>query len=264
MDSAWVGALAASIAVPVAFAILRRFFPLPRGLETDRSLADLRQEYGRFELLSLPLLLALAPAATYLWWRLFLALATDSGFSHAAGVHALRPPRIAWLLPALLLGILSAGPAIEAILRRLLGERWREYVAYTNLRHGFDSEAIEKPFYFAFGGLAAVGAFLIANWYVLFTPSEIRLNPFFAVRERVFAYTDLVAIRTAPAFVAPNGKTVRRREYVLRFSDASAWNTTWDPSEATEGELRSLVQWVSERSGVSIEEAPLLAREELR
>jgi len=257
-----MGALLASIGVPIAFMILRRLYPVPRNVEVRRSLEDLRSEYMKWELLTLLLLFTIAPIATYVWWQLFLDFAPANCFSHDAAVFSLRPPRIAWLIPAMVLGLLSAGPLIDAMLRRFLEERYPEYVAYQNLRYGFDSAAIERPFYLAFGGLAAICVFMIANWYAVFTPAEIRINPFLAVRELEFRYSDVVSIDTAPAFVAPNGKAVRRREYVLHFSDASSWSTTNEPSDASEVELRSLVKAVSERSGVPISEVPILGREE--
>jgi hypothetical protein len=111
----------------------------------------------------------------------------------------------------MLLGILSAAPLMEGVLRHLLKGRYAEYVAYQNLRHGFDSEAIEKPFYLGFGGLCAFLACLIGNWYVLVTPTEIRLNPFFSLRERVFQYGDVAAIQTAAARSGIPTRTPRRR-----------------------------------------------------
>jgi hypothetical protein len=259
-----IGALAAAICVPITLLALRRLFPVPRGTQVDRSLSDLRKEYRRWELLTLPLYLAIAAIASYLWWKLFLGLATETGFAYDGAVFALRPARIAWLLPAMFLGMLSAGPAVNAVLRRLLKNRYYEYVAYQNLRYGFDSEAIVKPFCLGFGGLVAVGVFVIANWYAIFTTTEIRLNPFFSIRERSFSYADVVSIKTAPAFVAPNGKTVQRREYVLQFSDSTSWNTKDEPSDAAEAQVRSLVHAVSERSGTAISEIPVLHREDFR
>lgn len=264
VNSALIGALAASIGVPIAFLVLRRLFPVPPGAQVDRSLEDLRKEYGRWELLTLPLFLGIAPVASYLWWKLFLGLEAETGFAYDGAVFALRPAPIAWLIPAMFLGMLSAGPAVDAVLRRLLKDRYREYVAYQNLRHGFDSEAMAKSFYLGFGGLVAVSVLMIGSWYAIFTTAEIRLNPFFGIRERTFSYAEVVSIKTAPTFVAPNGKTVQRREYVVQFSDSTSWSTNYDPSEATEAQVRSLVRAVSERSGVAVSEIPVLRREVFR
>ena len=45
---------------------------------------------------------------------------------------------------------------------------------------------------------------MLSNWYVLFMPTQIRFNPLLGVKEHVFEYRDIVAIRTAPALIAPN------------------------------------------------------------
>jgi hypothetical protein len=262
MDSTWISATAVSIAVPLVFAALGRLYPAPPAPELDRSLADLTREYWKWEALCLPIFFAVAPVAGWLWWQIFLGLAGDPGFSAEGGVHALRPSPISWLIPAMFLGMLSAAPVLEGILRWLLKGRYREYVAYQNRRHGFDSEAIEKPFYLGVGGLSAIAACLIGNYYVLFTPNEIRINPLLGLRERVFAYEDVVAIHTAPALVAPNGDTVARREYAVHFSDSTLWNTNWDPSDATDEQVVSVVRAISERSGVPISELPVLGRDE--
>jgi len=103
---------------------------------------------------------------------------------------------------------------------------------------------------------------MLSNWYVLFMPTQIRFNPLLGVKEHVFEYRDIVAIRTASALIAPNGNTVQRREFVVRFSDSSSWNTNADPSEATEAQIAALVSAISERSGVLISELPVLGREE--
>lgn len=262
MSSTWLTPFAASFAVAFTMAMLRRLFPVPRGA-VERSLEDLRREYQRWELVTVLLLFAIAPLASYVWWKVLLAVSDGTGFSSDGEVFVLRPAPIAWLIPAMLLGLLSCGPSIDGIFRRLLKARYREYVAYQNLRHGFDSEAVERPFYLVFGGLAVVGVLLLADCEMAVTPQGIRWDPLFGVQERLLRYNDVVAIRTAPAFVAPNGDRVERREYVVRFSDSSGWNTTWDHSEASDSETLSLVRAISERSGVAISELPLLGRSEL-
>lgn len=263
-SSAWTGAVAALIGVPIVMALLRRLYPVSRDLDVGRSLDDLRREYGKWEFVTAALVFIIVPVTTFLWWRLFLAAASGSGFSADGDVVTLRPTQIAWLLPAMVLGTLSASPLLDASLRGLLGSRYREFVAYQKLRHGFDTEAISIPFYLVFGGLAAIAAALLFDWYAAFTPAGIELNPLFGFGERTLGYADVARIETAPTFIAPIGKTVSRRMYVLRFSDASSWNANEDPSGATEDQLRAIVEAVSARSGVTITELPVITREMMK
>lgn len=264
MDSGWIAATAGAIGASVAMSLMRRFYPAPPPPKLRRSLAELQEEYGKWELLSIPLFFAIAPAAAYLWWRLLLALTGPGGFFHEGELFSLRPRPIVWAIPSGLLGLISSIAPINAILRHLLRERYAEFVAYGNLRHGFDGDAIEKPMYLGFGGLAAIAVFMLGNWYIVFGLEQIRFNPFLGVSEHVFTYQDVEAIETAPAFVAPNGRVVRRREYVVEFSDGTAWNTNADPSDASKADVAALIEAISERSGVPITELPLLRRDAFR
>ena len=258
MSYSWIGAVVTSIAIPIAFAVLRRIYPVSGGAPVGRSLDDLQREYGRWELLSLPLLFTIVPAASYLWWSLFLALAPSSGFSHIGGSFAVRPAAVIWACPGLLLGILTASAPMNAVYRALLGDRYREFISYQNLRSRFDAERFMTPLYLGGGALAAIAVFLLANWYILFTPTEIRYNPLFGFRERVFDYRDVVAIETAPAYITRNGRTVYRREYAVRFSDSTSWYTNWDPSEASDVQLLSLMLSISEHASVPLTELRVL------
>jgi hypothetical protein len=241
---------------------LGRLFPLRRAPDA-RSLDDLRAEYGRWDAISALVTTVAAAPLAYAWWRLFLAVAPGVGFASDGDVFSLRPTGVFWAPPAMLLGILCAAPILDQVLKRSLGPRYREYEEYVSLRNGFDSKRLAAPVFVVFGALAVVGALAIFDWHVRFAASEIRLDPLLGVGERTISYADVKAITTAPAFVAPIGRTVERRTYVLRFSDGSTWNTGQDPSGATCDDLRAVMETIAQRSGVPITEVPVLTRRDL-
>ena len=74
MESAIVGAIAALVGVPLVMAALARLYPRPSASTAGpKSDEELRREFRRWDLLSRGILLLVAPAAGYLWWRAFLA-----------------------------------------------------------------------------------------------------------------------------------------------------------------------------------------------
>jgi hypothetical protein len=263
MNSAWIGWAAVAIGVPLTFAVLRRIYPAQPALSSSRTLEDLRGEYARWELLGLPLYLLFAPIGTYLCWQLFLGVSDGVGFIETNEGLFLWPAPIAWLLPAMFFGLILSWPPIDFIYRRMLRERYPEYVAYQSRRFGINFQKLLFPFYAFLAGLSALFVLLLANCYVHITPEHIRINPFFGVSERVYPYAEVSNIRTAPAFIAPNGNRVDRRLFIVTFSDSRTWNTNDNPSDASESEVVAVIRAISERSGKPISEVSLLMREDL-
>lgn len=264
MDPVAIGAIAGAVSVPVAFAVFRRVLPNPGTPNLGRSLESLRGEYAKWELATVLLLFIFAPAATFAIWQAFLLFAAPVPFSMDGDQFTLKAAPVVWLFPAMALGLLAAGPLSELVLRCLLGGRYGELLAYQSLRHGFRVEVLEKPLYLGLGGVGVGLAAAIANWHIEFSPTEMRWNRFWSLREQILPYSEISAIKTAPAFVAPNGRTVSRRERVIQFHSAHAWSTLSDPSEATEAQLEHLFRSVSDWSGVPIEDVALLTRDDLR
>lgn len=265
MDPLALGAVAGSVSVALAFAIFRQLLPISSAAGSSRSLESLRSEYSRWELFTVLLLFVFAPAATFLLWKGFLLLfGVPEPFSKVGEAFHLMPAPVVWLFPAMALGLLASLPPVELVLRWLLGSRYLEFAYYQSLRLGFRTEALEKPLVF---GLALVGAVLaacIANWQIVFSPVDVRWHRFWALREEVLLYTDVLAIKTAPKFVAPAGREVRRRESVIQFRSAGSWSTLREPSEATDEQLNELLAAVSRWSGIPIQEVPILTRNDLR
>jgi hypothetical protein len=214
-------------------------------------------------LLGLPLYFLFAPIGTYLCWQLFLGVASGVGFIETNEGFFLWPSPIAWLLPAMFFGLLLSWPPIDFIYRSMLRDRYPEYVAYQSRRFRVDFQKLLIPFYVCLAGLSALFVLLLANCYVHVTPEHIRINPFFGIAERVYPYSEVSNIRTAPAFVAPNGNRVDRRLFIVAFSDSRTWNTNDDYSDASESEVRSVIRAISERSGKPISEVSLFTREDL-
>lgn len=248
MNAVWV----VPIAVPLVFALFRRLYPARPKLRSSRSLEDLRAEFGRWHALGFVMFLVFAPLTGLLWWGLFVSVFSDGGFMLKGATYTLRPGSEMWAIPAIFLSIVSAGPPSALVYRWRLKGKYDEFQAYLGLKYGYDPTAASRLMYLAVGTLSAVGVAALANWYAVFSPSQIVLDNFLSLRSHAYRYEQLASIQKAPAFVAPNGDIVRRLVYELRFDDGTSWNTEQEPSEASGMQIAGLMKVVSQRSGVPV------------
>lgn len=117
--------------VPMMMRILRRLFPLPAAYaEAGKSLEELSPEYCKWKWFFLLLLfLFSAPLALVWWWILDQAgILIASHFSDA--VFQLRMSRIAWIVPAMPLGMLTSALPLTLFSHWCLKERYSEYIRY--------------------------------------------------------------------------------------------------------------------------------------
>jgi hypothetical protein len=262
MEAALVGGLAALIGVPIVMAMLGRLYPVTGAADETRSLEELRREFLRWDLAARALLLLVAPATGYVWWRVFVNLGSAVERSYPEAAFTFPPTPIAWALPALFAGIVSSGPVITSSMKLILGERYPRFLSYQDSIYRMNTQAMNRPFYIGSVSMIAIGVFIIANWYTYVTDTHLVANPFFGFSEQSHRLSDLTQIRTAPTLIAPNGNRVQRREYVLKFADGGHWTTKWNPSESSADVIQALISHVSSKGGVPPTELEYLANDE--
>lgn len=259
MNSVAIGALAAALAVPLAFRALRRVLPISAPTPDQRPIEELRAQYGEADLRARGLLVVLATAAFWPIWKalqLFGALGVPK--AHDA-VYMLLPHSVVWIIPALFLSMVVASVVVEVVLRRQLRDAYDEFVRYGSRLIGFDTARIARPVYATFTVACLAGSALIANWYVYVTPRALVVNPFFSLRERALSFERIDRIVTAALFRAPLGNEAERGEYVVHTSDALSWGTMEDPSSLSAARKTEIMQYISRQSGVPIREVRVLS-----
>ncbi len=251
--------VASMLAVGIAMAILKGLCPAAKPAPAGRSKADLKKEFHRWFQCEPYVLLAFMVPTTFLSWKLLLLIAGLMPLDIPEEGYALVPPRGFWFLPAMIfVAPVPTGLLAIQVFKLLLRGRYPDYVRYVELEQGIDESAVEKPLIAILGALAALAIWLSAHWYVYFTPDEIVVNALFRLREERFAYTEVSEIQTAPAFVAPLGNRVHRREYVVRFRNGRSWSSDSTLAADQSALLPAIVRYVSERSGVPVEEVAVL------
>jgi hypothetical protein len=264
LDSGSTVALVVAVAVPLAMKALARFFPdRAPPVATAASLEELQARYGKWDAI---VFLVAAAACAPLGWLLWLALR-----GLAAAIAALLPPAEFlwvvgppyWGLPAALLAFGLLFPVASWVERRLLGERLAEYRVYQRLKTRMDVARVGRLFGTVLALAAAVAILLGLDCSVQLRADELVINRYLGLGEVRHPMHEVVAIRTAPALVAPNGNLVARREYVVRFADGTSWSTNGLLAEVTPEERRRFAERLAELSGAPVEEVEVLTNEEL-
>lgn len=184
----------------------------------------------------------------------FLATATLVPHSVPGAAFVLRPARVLYVLPGLLIGVATGGFLEGRIDRWILKERYSDgwFVEYRRRRQrarpptARDYLSERRAMTFMVPILAVVGLIsfcLDLDAYAYATPSEIVVNPFFAFQERHHRYTDVQSINTRLI-----GKRHDQLECQISFKDGSTFSTDAPPSRLTNAEIDLLAAYVYERT----------------
>ena len=258
------GAAVTLIWLPIMFALLRKLFPAqaapPSGLPPE----ELKAKYSKWvSMLGVLMFLTGVLFSIGLWFAMS-ALANWSAQQLPSAQVTFAPitPRY-WAVPALLLGLVCGGMAAMWIVRWVLGARYGEFLDYWCRSSGMNSVRANV---FVFQVCAALCVGLISlglRAHVLLTDDALVVNGIFSTSEARYPLADIQSIETSGFFVAPNGKLVSRREYVVIFSGGRRWSTTFIPSDPDQETKRQFIRMIANRSGKPIEEVALFAKDEL-
>ena len=251
--------LLTGIGTALAFAAIRRWFPVPPApAEAGDPLTDAeRRSFLRWEVAAIVPILVLIPAMGLGWFFLLKGAANLVHPPLPGTRFLLRPIPILWGLPAVFLGIVSGALPMHWLYRLLLGDRYPRYIQFSNEKAGFDGWRFLRWM----TNLTLLGTgvlfFLVTRTFVRFDDQSVEIGRFLALRAATYDYRQVTAIEHRATFVAPNGNTIHRPHYVIRFNDGTTWNARThafrDPDPALDAQIANLV---SLRSGRPIVEIP--------
>ncbi len=187
------------------------------------------------------------------------------------GTDLILLPSIYWyMFPAIFgamgISILAHAAATRKLLRGKGTDGDDEYALYVrlqNLKSNYRAGNTSR----ILSGVLLISSLamlvLFADNYTRIGKSEITLNPFFSLGETRHTYRDIERIVTAPRLLAPNGNTVERRVYLIRFRGGDKWNSDNAPGEYSDAELAQIVGGIAKKSGVTVTEQEIFQRDEL-
>jgi hypothetical protein len=264
MNAAGAGAIAAGIAIPAGLALLSRLFPATRPAPTALPFDQLQTKYRKWTYVMAVVMLAVTAPLSLVFWTILNAVATwCAGLLPPAEVTFAPIVPVYWGFPAFMLAIVCSGFAAMRFVQWRLGDRYDEFLAYWSASSKMDPVKANRVVLGACACLCGIIIALGLRPYVQLRDGTLAVQGYFSFAESRYPLAAIQSIRTSAHFIAPNGSTVSRREYILNFAGGGRWTTAsiaFDPDEAAK---RAFVETLARRSGVSIDEVDHFAKVEL-
>jgi hypothetical protein len=263
MNSVLAAYVAAAIGVPVIFFLLRKCFPSLSVHELPTSsLDDLKKEFFKWDLFYFACFISLAGATGYIWWVVFSKIELLNAARFREATICVSATGYVWSFPAMVAGMGSGGFLADQLFQIILKNRYSEYTFYQSAKYKINVAKLGISAYIVTVAATLVMVLMISNWYTLFSADHVTVKRLFAVSEDELMYSDVSHIITAPSFIAPNGKVVNRREYVIKFATGKSWTTNLAPTDLTLSQKLHIAQFVSRMAGVPITEVKMLKKDE--
>ncbi len=254
MDLIINAVIAAAITIPLSTWIMyklfaKRFPYKPPPSQKHYTLEELQPKYERWERFGTMLTVVFVFPMAYIIYEAFMAMRALLLRPYSDAPFVFVPPWEWWALLALFLGIIATAIPMDFIVRWWLKGQVEEFIAYQNLQYGYDAQKAGRIILTSLGGFSALCLVFLFDWYTVFGPSEIVINPFLSFSVKRYAYSDIqrfsVERETTPE--NPDGGEIR---LTLYFKDGSSWdNTSLSPAERKPGSA-SLVEFIQEQTGM--------------
>lgn len=149
------------------------------------------------------------------------------------------------------LGIFSR--FIFTFIRKVKDEQsYTQFITYLQRKQNMNVERLNVHLGIAFIILGS-GIYLLAlNTYTLFGKEQIKYSSFWDLGSKSYPYEEIEKIICYDAFEAPNGNTVYREHYVIKFRDGQNWNSRnqgYDEEEKND----EVFDWLEETIHVEVD-----------
>jgi hypothetical protein len=235
------------------FALFSKYFPINKAkYQTLKSLTELKKEFRTFDILILLLFFVSTPFLVYASYKIFGAI-SDFRFSKFANDgYLFLPDRMMWFGPAIFSGLGLSAFIFTAIQKPILKEKYNDYIAYSNLKYGYDSDKVIKIL-IKFLIVIVTGFFIFAiNNFASFGTEKIVISNFFQLTESKYNYKDVARIKSVDKLIAPNGNIVSDKHYIIDFSDSNKWSSR-QGGDSDYDKDTDMIKFISAKTGLKLE-----------
>lgn len=248
-----MGLISAAIAVPVFFFAVRRINFFKRPSNTPEHVTYSETKYGKWEAMSSLLVLFFTTVIGLGLWKILSLLADLRKTQLLGSEFLIYDPSIMLALPSMAMAIMLAGIPLHFLYSYLLGPKhYAEYTHYINQKFRVNSSRLFFAVLLIVLPISIAFALLILNSYVQVTNSAIKVNPFFAISEREYTFSEIDFLEFSEKAVAPNGKIIHKPHYIVSFSDGFQINFSDSIHEPDIKDQKALVQYLSDQTNIEI------------
>jgi hypothetical protein len=253
MSSAWVPAVVTCL-VPLGLLLLSKAVPCYGADDVaEAPFIVMKCRYAKWE--RFEYLAALVLIAVFTWVIGQCLIDWQTSILPPVGKDEFRQaiPAECWYCVAFCLAIVCAALPMHTLYAILLGERYKEYRRYGNLKIGYDAAR-------AFRWIAAVivltSAALIGlgmDCYAVLDSRKLTTNGFLSFEAREHPYSDLRELRQVAKARGSKGGIIERPYVELQFNDGFLWSSRVLESRTDDPKLvERMLQFVSDHSGSAI------------
>jgi hypothetical protein len=230
--------------------IFRKVFPIKEEDQlAPQELEALAKIYMKWEVIALLFFFVYWPATGFLWYLLLQFVGDFAAQSHEPCVILEVPFGIFWVLPAVFLGIPSTVVPLAITFKILLGDRYEEYMRWSNQRQGFDAWKVLglMTVLFVMGSVFwMVGSLRL--WEEFHEDRVVIMRPWYW-SPRTYPYARVKTIAHFARSQAPNGNILDNPRTVIKFDDGMTWSTRNRIAVPDQQREADIINLVSTRSG---------------
>jgi len=252
-------AITAIVSVPFFMALMRRIGPLRHEPGPGKSFAELQREYGRWEVLSIPLSLTFVSLLSLMLWSVLRMTYHDYLARFDASILVVALPDILWLSPALFFALFLSALPFHFLYLALLGRRrYAEYIEYTNQKFRLNTWRLFRYLGNLLLPLCLVLTLLALDCYLRVSADALIVNRYLGLGEKSYAFASVRQIRLIrPAAAGVDGGGPGAH-YVFEFASGERYSFRDSLGEVPLARQRQVAARVARAAGIdiAIEEAP--------
>jgi len=184
------------------------------------------------------------------WWFGLLEIqrAVAAFYPVSAGDTLIMHNGLYWMIPAMLIGLLTPTLFLEWYQKARLGPLFPSYARYESERQGIDVEKLGPYVLWGVSVACLVFAAFGLNHYVILKQDSLLVSGYWSLKTRVRPLSTITKITTQKL----SSSEGTRREFDLQFASGATWSTNNAPFGITPRGKSEMIEKISETTGLPI------------
>jgi hypothetical protein len=248
-----IGAISATIAVPIFMRIMRNIKSLQYAPTLKKNFEQLKKEYSKWERCAGFVIIIFTAVIGYGLWKVLRILSALQISYLEPSKYIIALPAYIWALPALFLAIcFSAIPAHFLYLGLLGKQRYTEYIEYSNRKFGIDGWKLFSYMFYTLIPICIVAVLLMLDTYVRVTDRSFVVNDFLAISEKEYRFDEIDSLELKTFVKFFSGNIRRENFYSIGFKDGNNYDFYSDYQDLSFEKQTEIAKFLSKSSNIGI------------